>query len=91
MRDNNNPGNAGRGQLPVAVPGGQGGMLAPVHAVTPSTVLAELRQAEAPASDEINLLDARVIDAIPLREVNTSCGGTAMSLTRRSATVSGAV
>ncbi len=57
MRDNNNPGNAGRGQLPVAVPGGQGGMLAPVHAVTPSTVLAELRQAEAPASDEINLLD----------------------------------
>lgn len=29
----------------------------------------------------------RVIDAIPLREVNTSCGGTAMSLTRRSATV----
>ena len=30
MRDNNNPGNAGRGQLPVAVPGGQGGMLAPV-------------------------------------------------------------
>ncbi len=57
MRDNNNPGSAGRGQLPATIPAGQGGMLAPVHAVTPSTVLAELRQAEAPASDEINLLD----------------------------------
>ena len=57
MRDGNHAGGAGRGQLPVAITGGPGSALAPVHAVTPSTVLAELRQAEAPASDEINLLD----------------------------------
>ncbi|MBK7042818.1 MAG: polysaccharide biosynthesis tyrosine autokinase [Rhodanobacteraceae bacterium] len=56
MRDGNNHG-AGRNQLPVAVPNNQGGALAPVSAVTPSTVLAELRQADAPTSDEINLLD----------------------------------
>jgi hypothetical protein len=57
MRDSNHPGGAGRGQLPVPISEGRGGQLAPVQAVTPSTVLAELRQAEAPNSDEINLLD----------------------------------
>jgi capsular exopolysaccharide synthesis family protein len=57
MREGNNSGGAERGQLPVAVGSGQGGGLAPVHAVTPSTVLAELRQADAPSGDEINLLD----------------------------------
>ena len=53
MQDANH--SAGRGNLPVHV--ASGGALAPVVAVTPSTVLAELRQSESPGEDEINLLD----------------------------------
>ncbi len=57
MKDHNAPGGAGRNQLPVAAAGAAGTALAPIHAVTPGTVLAELRQSESAPADEINLLD----------------------------------
>lgn len=46
-----------RRQLPTPVAAVRSTALAPVAAVTPGTLLAELRRAEAPADDEINLLD----------------------------------
>ncbi len=48
--------NHGRGHLPVAA-NASGGALVPIGPTSGSTVLAELRQADAPADDEINLLD----------------------------------
>jgi capsular exopolysaccharide synthesis family protein len=48
--------NAGRRPLPAVVPQ-HGGALVPAPAVTPSTLLAELRQAEHPVEDETSLLD----------------------------------
>ena len=43
--------------LPTPITAARSTALVPVPAVTPSTLLAELRRAEAPADDEINLLD----------------------------------
>lgn len=57
MKDHNAPGGPGRSHLPAIAAAGQATALAPVHAVTPGTVLAELRQSESAPADEINLLD----------------------------------
>lgn len=57
MKDHNAQGAAGPGHFPVVAANAPGTALAPVHAVSPGTVLAELRQSEAAPADEINLLD----------------------------------